>query len=246
MNDNFLVNHICITCDRIAYLTLVVFSHICYVSQSFCYGTLDYVRDMMKIHSGLVDILQPTKVILPVLDCSNSARIESDISYSLCLSPNLLPSCSTDLYFTYICKLSCILYTACNAHDPISVCSTYQRSIVEAWFSPLVNFYLADCFDLAYNKFDHRAFVRTLDLILHNNTIYIFHPRRAHDYMNFTYTCIFVYWAYSSYSQRWPTVLYIHILCIHVVLFFLPFSAYPKPRTAFLEEREDDEDIFME
>jgi hypothetical protein len=25
---------------------------------------------------------------------------------------------------------------------------------------------------------------------------------------------------------------------------FLSFSAYPKPRTAFLEEREDDEDIF--
>jgi hypothetical protein len=27
---------------------------------------------------------------------------------------------------------------------------------------------------------------------------------------------------------------------------FLPFSAYPKPRTAFLEEREDDEDLSME
>jgi len=31
-------------------------------------------------------------------------------------------------------------------------------------------------------------------------------------------------------------------------LFFLffPLSAYPKPRTAFLEEREDDEDLSME
>jgi hypothetical protein len=27
---------------------------------------------------------------------------------------------------------------------------------------------------------------------------------------------------------------------------FLPFLAYPKPRTAFPEEREDDEDRFME
>jgi hypothetical protein len=27
---------------------------------------------------------------------------------------------------------------------------------------------------------------------------------------------------------------------------FLPFLAYPKPRTAFLEEREDDEDLSME
>jgi hypothetical protein len=41
-------------------------------------------------------------------------------------------------------------------------------------------------------------------------------------------------------------MLYIHISCVQVVLFFLPFSAYPKPRTAFLEEREDDEDLSME
>jgi hypothetical protein len=27
---------------------------------------------------------------------------------------------------------------------------------------------------------------------------------------------------------------------------FLPLSAYPKPRTAFLEEREDDEDTIMD
>jgi hypothetical protein len=27
---------------------------------------------------------------------------------------------------------------------------------------------------------------------------------------------------------------------------FLPFLAYPKPRTTFLEEREDDEDLSME
>ena len=37
-----------------------------------------------------------------------------------------------------------------------------------------------------------------------------------------------------------------HVIYYAYTLFFLflPFSAYPKPRTAFLEEREDDEDIF--
>jgi hypothetical protein len=43
LDDNFLVDHICITCDRINELKLIVFSPICYVSQSFCCGTLDYV-----------------------------------------------------------------------------------------------------------------------------------------------------------------------------------------------------------
>jgi hypothetical protein len=34
---------------------------------------------------------------------------------------------------------------------------------------------------------------------------------------------------------------------VYTLLFlFLPLSAYPKPRTAFLEEREDDEDLSME
>jgi hypothetical protein len=41
-------------------------------------------------------------------------------------------------------------------------------------------------------------------------------------------------------------MLYTDILCVHVVLLFLPFLAYPKPRTAFPEEREDDEDLSVE
>jgi hypothetical protein len=78
LDDNFLVDHICITCDRINELKLVVFRPICYVSQSFCCGTLDYVRDNMKIHSGLVDILQPAKGHLSMLTYCHPARIESD------------------------------------------------------------------------------------------------------------------------------------------------------------------------
>jgi hypothetical protein len=31
-----------------------------------------------------------------------------------------------------------------------------------------------------------------------------------------------------------------------LLFLFLPLSTYPKPRTAFLEEREDDEDTLMD
>ena len=80
MDENFLVDHICITCARIAELKQAVFSHICNVSQNVCYGTIVHVRDIMEIHSGLVDILQPTQVILPMLDCFNLARIKPKFS----------------------------------------------------------------------------------------------------------------------------------------------------------------------
>jgi hypothetical protein len=60
MNDNFLVDQICITRDRINELKLAVFNPICYVSQSFCVGIVDHVRDSMQINYFLVDILQPT------------------------------------------------------------------------------------------------------------------------------------------------------------------------------------------
>jgi hypothetical protein len=59
MNVSFLVDHVCITCDRINELKLYVFSSICYVSLSFCCGTLDYVRNSL-MHSGLVEVFQPT------------------------------------------------------------------------------------------------------------------------------------------------------------------------------------------
>jgi hypothetical protein len=39
MSDDFMVDHICITCDRIAELKLDVFSNICNVSKCFCFGT---------------------------------------------------------------------------------------------------------------------------------------------------------------------------------------------------------------
>jgi hypothetical protein len=125
MNKNFLVDHICITCDRIGDLKLAVFSHIHNVLTSFCYGTLDHVHNSMKLNSGLVAILQPTNEILSMLDCSNLARIESDFSHPLCLSQHMLHLDATYLYFTYICKPSCILYTLIYCHGHISICSTY-------------------------------------------------------------------------------------------------------------------------
>jgi hypothetical protein len=116
MNGYFLVDHICITCDRIMELKIVVFSPICYVSQSFCVGIVDHVRDIKNINYVLVDILQPTKIILPMLDCCNNARIESKFSYPLCLSQHMLHLYATDyMNFTYICNFSCILSTG-NTH----------------------------------------------------------------------------------------------------------------------------------
>jgi hypothetical protein len=57
MNGTFLVDHMCITCDRIMELKIAVFSPICYVSQSFCVGIVDHGRDNKNINSVLVDIL---------------------------------------------------------------------------------------------------------------------------------------------------------------------------------------------
>jgi hypothetical protein len=42
------------------------------------------------------------------------------------------------------------------------------------------------------------------------------------------------------------TTCYVYIYSAYkLFFFFLPLLAYPKPRTAFLEEREDDEDTIM-
>src|SRR4051812_11993826 len=110
MDENFLVDHICITCDRIAELKLVVFSHTCYVSRYLCGGIDFTICDNMKVISHLVNIVHRTKVTLPMLDCSNLSRFESYFSYNLCLSHNVLLKCATAIYFTDICKLSCMLH----------------------------------------------------------------------------------------------------------------------------------------
>ena len=250
MHENFMVDHICITCARIAELKLAVFSHVCYVPTKFCCGMDTKIHSSMKLNSGLVDILQPTKVILPMLDCSILSRIESDLSYPLCLSQNVFHVCATDLCFTYICKLSCILYAASHGHDRITI---------------------LDWFDLSCSKFDHRSSVRILDLILNNKTSYIF-VTHCHNYMNFTYTCnndcqklrycLFLYHNCVLYTcnlrcilhvgnnthvNKNDTTCYTYIYSAYTLFFlFLPLSACPKPWTAFLEEREDDEDLFMD
>lgn len=87
MNDRFMVDHICITCDRIAKLKLTVFSPICYVIESFCCRIVPNFCDIMNIDSILVDILHPTKVTLPMLDCCTNSKIESDFHIN-CVCPN--------------------------------------------------------------------------------------------------------------------------------------------------------------
>lgn len=163
-NENFMVDHLCITCDKISELKVVVFSHICYMPTCFCCETLDKFQDIM-MHSVLVDILQPTKIISCLLDCSNVAKSGSDLSYNLYLSQHMLHLYAPESCFTYICKLSCILYDVNNGHDRIPI---------------------LDLFDLAYIKFDHRSSVRTLDLILNNKTVYIFGSHLDHDSLCFT------------------------------------------------------------
>jgi hypothetical protein len=124
MSDDFLVDHICIACDIIAELKLVIFSNICYESKSFCCGTIDKFSDNIK-DSTLVDFLQPTNITSPLLACSDLDRIESDFSYQLCLSQHVLPSCAMDLHYPDLCKLRCILDVASYYPDHIYVsCNT--------------------------------------------------------------------------------------------------------------------------
>ena len=147
---SFLVDHICITCDRYDELKRGVFNHIC-CKPMYCFCEIDTkIDDSMTIISCLVDMLQPTKVILPMLDCSNLSRIKSDLSYILCFAQTFLSTSATDVNFTYICKLSCMSYTGHNDHVDITNRMCVHSSLV----------------GLAYSKFDHRSSVRTLDLLL--------------------------------------------------------------------------------
>jgi hypothetical protein len=77
-----MVDHICITCDRIAELKLAVFRDICNVSKCFCSRTTIHFQDSM-MYSGLLDMFLPTKH--DMLDCS-IASLQSNFLYLLCLS----------------------------------------------------------------------------------------------------------------------------------------------------------------
>ena len=129
-----LFRSICITCDRITELKLAVFSHECYVPKNFCCGIDAKLPDSMTLHSVLADVLPPTE-LSSMLDCSRLARVRSDLSCLSFLSPIWLPSCATDLCFTYICKLSCILYDVSNGHDRIPILDWFDRAYIFQ-FSP--------------------------------------------------------------------------------------------------------------
>jgi hypothetical protein len=179
-----------------------------------------------------------------MLDCCNPARIASDLSSSLCFSQHVLPSCTMDLYFIDLCKLGCILRVMHNYLDHIYVFSIYQSSATEAWYKPILFSNVLAWFDRAHNTFDHKASVRALALILQNKIVYIFAPRCAHDYMHSLITCNLCCLMYSTHIihvNNNNTPCYVYIYSPYTLFFlFLPRSAYPKPRTAFLEEREDD------
>jgi hypothetical protein len=81
-------------------------------------------------------------------------------------------------------------------------------------------------------------------------TIYIDHPHCAQAYMNFTYVCNFsctLSTGNTHHVHKTDTICYIYIYYAYTLFFlFLPFLAYQKPTMSFPEEREDDEDRFME
>ena len=121
-------------------------------------------------------------------------------------------------------------------------------------------------------KIDHRSSVRTLDLILNNKLFYICVSHFDHDSLSFTYTCnydylllsflLFPYDNYMCYTcnfscflsfennhtnYKHDTTCYIYKYFAYTLFFFfLPLSAYLKPWMAFLEEREDDEDKYVD
>ena len=121
-------------------------------------------------------------------------------------------------------------------------------------------------------QFDHRSFVRTLGLILNNKLLYICVSHLDHDTLRFNYICnydclflrfpLFPYENYMCYAcnfscflsfennhtvYKQDTTCYIYIYFVYTLFsLFLPLSASRKLWTAFLEEREDDEDISMD
>ena len=158
MNEIFMVDHVCITCDTIAEL----------------------------------------KPVLPCLDCLlQFDRVQPDSTHMFCLPQQLLHTYAIDLYFTYICNLSCILHNGNNEHDNTFECNTiwslhcskFQSSAVETLFPIYTDLHCLDCFDLTTMKFDHRSSVRKLDLVLNNKKFYRVVSHLDHAYMNFTYIC---------------------------------------------------------
>jgi hypothetical protein len=121
------------------------------------------------IYSGLLDVFQLTKH--DMCGCSTLASLQSDLLCLLCLSHTSLPKCATDPYFSYICKSRCILPIGHDDHAHINEYFSVRSSLVHhnqssatgAWYNPTLFSYLFEWFDLAHNKFDHRASVRTLD-----------------------------------------------------------------------------------
>src|SRR4051812_10384632 len=144
-----------------------------------------------------------------------------------------------------ICKLSCILHTEQNDYV-----HNNRSSAVEAWPESIRFSHSLNWFDLVHHKFDHRSSLRKLNLILNNKIIYLFGFQHDHDSLYFTYTCnlsCLMNSRHIIHVNKNDTTGYVYIYSAYTLFFlFLPLSAYPKPRTSFLEEREDDEDTIMD
>ena len=150
----------------------------------------------------------------------------------------------TTLDFNHICKWRCIFHTGQHDHGHINKSSAVEAWHESIWFSHILNW-----LDLVH-KFDHRSSLRKLNLILKNKTIYLVVFHHDHDSLYFTYTCnlsCLMYTEHIFHVNNNYTTCYIYIYFAYTLFFlFLPLLAYPKPWTAFLEEREDDEDTIMD
>jgi hypothetical protein len=146
---------------------------------------------------------------------------------------------ATKIYFTYICKLSCILCNASIDHDR-SICSTYQCSAAEPWHKPILFSHILDWFDLVHHKFDHQSSLRKLNLILNNMTIYLFVFHHDHDSWYFTYTynlsCL-MYSRHIFHVNKNHTTCSVYIYYVYTLFFlFLSLSSYESRGRLFLKK----------
>ena len=77
MHDNFRVNQICVTCDRIAKLKIDSITHICNLSHDVCYEPLHEFRNS-RVHYELIEVVHSSSTASHVWNCFDVASSNSD------------------------------------------------------------------------------------------------------------------------------------------------------------------------
>ena len=108
MHDNFRVNQICVTCDRIAELKIDSITHICNLSHDVCYEPLHEFRNS-RVHYELIEVVHSSSTASHVWNCFDVASSNSDWFYMLCMFHAWMFTCD-NWCFTYISNLSCFIH----------------------------------------------------------------------------------------------------------------------------------------